>query len=89
MDRADAIRYLENSLEEIENYGSAFIGSVGECAIDTAIAALREQEQRERCNIDCVGLAKDLNITKDVLNRFRHKNCGRKLPEPPKEGAEG
>ena len=93
MDRAKAIRLLsiqynamkskylmdvecgEKPDREYEFYLDAF---------DMAITALREQEQREQeqraqDDIDYAGLAKDLNITPDVINRYRRKNCGRKL----------
>ena len=48
MDRAEAIKYLKISLEEIKNCGYAYFGSVGRRCLEIAIAALREREQREQ-----------------------------------------
>lgn len=75
----DAIAYFEDAIREgdeiIADCSPALQAELtkqkGHFVV--ALAALREQEQREQGNIDYAGLVKDLNIGPDLINRYRRE----------------
>ena len=92
MDRAEAIKRLAIRRDDCSHANTKE-------ALNVAIAALREQEQREQGCEYCNGLPdvqrEDFtmpNASKkdyDIVKINFCPMCGRKLTKPPKEGAEG